>query len=714
MGRWRQERVAQVAADDADLESKQVTLKLRHRLIVEFTIPLPAYQSTFKLVFTLKFYSFRQNHRRYSFPGLYYSLQRYLHRTPVHPLGGLANTMPRRQLTVLAAFLFFTVCIYSALRISNQHAKLDVERTGNARSEQAPLKQSLHHNKPDSTPTPAPKPSIIESAKSAGESQDSWGNGNNMEGGPKAKNVPGSEQHPIQYLMADARQELDDMTKRQSKDLKDAVKEYRRRYGMPPPPHFDKWFEFATSNNVQLVDEFDTIHTLITPFWGLKPKTIRARAKESLGFDNALIGVAIRNHTISHMDGGVEWQRNATQGMMAAFLQYLPDMDLAFNTHDEPRVVVPHDDLTRLITKAKTENMPASNSNKRPTNDFSQTSPELSDKMIFEQVKQSRFNSFGRQATWTHSRMSCPPSSPARILEEDERWDDVSQYGVSELGFVYNLTAMTDICFSPSLSSTYGFFDRPNMYKVVHDLFPIFSQSKISSYNDIIYPSPWYWYEKVKYKQEEDMTWDKKLSKLYWRGSTTGGFSRDGGWRRQHRQHFVKKINAGGQAKIITNHESERRPNWAVTEVSRADYSTLTDVAFSHVGQCDEGDCHAQQAFFNVSSRVNQTDAWGYKYLLDMDGNAFSGRFLAFLQSMSLTFKFALFREWHNEWLRPWVHYVPLSLQGDDWLETVRFFNDSSLGESGAKDMAVESRDWAEKTMRKEDMEVWFFRLLLE
>ncbi len=33
---------------------------------------------------------------------------------------------------------------------------------------------------------------------------------------------------------------------------------------------------------------------------------------------------------------------------------------------------------------------------------------------------------------------------------------------------------------------TYGFFDRPNAFNIVHDLFPIFSQSKISSFADMI------------------------------------------------------------------------------------------------------------------------------------------------------------------------------------------------------------------------------------
>lgn len=455
---------------------------------------------------------------------------------------------------------------------------------------------------------------------------------------------------------------------------------------------------------MQLVDEFDSIHDLITPFWGLKPRTIRQRAKEALGYDNALIGVAIRSHGVSHTEGGSEWQRNATKGMMVKFVQYLPDMDLAFNVHDEPRVMVPHDDLSRLVHKAKTESMPTCNANKRPANDFSPTPPELTDGGSFDESKVTRFNVFAHQATWTHSRMSCLPDSPARVLEDD-RADDLSKYAVSELGFVYNATAMSDICLNPSLRSTHGFFDWPNAFKVMHDLFPIFSQSKISSFSDIIYPSPWYWYGKVAYEDDQDRPWAEKQNKLYWRGSTTGGFSRSGGWRRQYRQHFVQKINARDEALVMVNGGDEEKPRWEAQRAPRGDYREFIDVHFSHVGQCGLGDCEAQAQFFNVKGRVEQQDAWAYKYLLDMDGNAFSGRFYAFLRSKNLTFKLAVFREWHSEWLKPWAHYVPLSPQGADWLETVRFSGNSSLGDGEAERIATASRDWATKVVRKEDME---------
>ncbi|KAK5990145.1 Beta-1,2-xylosyltransferase 1-like protein [Cladobotryum mycophilum] len=576
--------------------------------------------------------------------------------------------MRRRPHNVVAAVLFFSFCAYTFIRIATR----------------PPLLETLE-------PTP-------------GEEKTStpvtWEELPTITGGPKPKSAPGTSSHPISYLMTDAQKEFEQVKKRQSTSLEAAVKEYRRRYGMPPPPHFDKWYEFAKSNGVQLVDEFDTIYDLITPFWGLQPKTIRSRVKEALGFDNGLVGVAIRNHEVTHTESGLEWQQNATKGMMEKFIKYLPDMDLAFNIHDEPRVMIPHDDLSRLVDKAKKETMAALNANTRLVNDFSARAPELNDGRSFEETKLSRFNVFPHQATWTNSRMSCPPDSPARILD-DERADDLSKYGVSDLGFIYNMTAMSDICFTPSLSSSYGFFDRPNTYKVVHDLFPIFSQSKVSSYADIVYPSPWYWYEKVAYNEGMDKPWNQKDDSLYWRGSTTGGFSRSG--------HFVQKINSKAEAKIMVNNGD----SWEAKEVPRGDYRDLIDVHFSHVGQCDPGDCEAQVQFFDVVDHVEQQDAWGYKYLLDIDGNAFSGRFYAFLQSHSLTFKLALFREWHSEWLKPWVHFVPMSLQGDDWLENVRFFNDSSSADAGQK-MAAASREWANKMVRKEDMEAWFFRLLLE
>ncbi|GAQ11233.1 hypothetical protein ALT_8554 [Aspergillus lentulus] len=522
-----------------------------------------------------------------------------------------------------------------------------------------------------------------------------------------------TDRHPIATLVGNAEQEFEQLYSRQSKTLTEAVNEYRRRYHMHPPPHFDKWFQFAQSRGVQLIDEYDTIYHSLLPFWAIEPKVIRERAREALGYDNAVIGVLIRKGKVTLVEGGgdgLKWQRDATVGMMSDFVEFLPDMDLVFNTHDEPRVVIPSDDLRRMVSIAKGSVLPKSFQNQSPKNAWSPRPKDLNKGDRIDEVRTTRFNRYAHQPTWTDSRASCPVDSPARSLNEDAP-DNAVAYKRGDPGFIYNTTAFSDICNTPSLRNTYGFFDRPNAFDVVHDLFPIFSQSKISSFQDILYPSPWYWVNKVPYAEENDYPWDKKQEKMFWRGSTTGGFSRAGGWRRQHRQIFVGNINSVDNVRVLAKTTDGQ---WQTKEVSRADYRDLFDVKFTFIGQCDPNDCDAQREFFEVVDAVGQQDAWAYKYLVDIDGNAFSGRYYAFLHSNSLVCKVAIFREWHDEWIKPWVHYVPLSLVGDEYVETMRYFVTEDEGKNTAAKIAGQGRDWALKALRNDDMEVWFFRLLLE
>ena len=521
------------------------------------------------------------------------------------------------------------------------------------------------------------------------------------------------DSHPIFQLVDAAAKEAEDKIKKQSKSLSEAVVEYRRRYKIPPPPNFDKWYYFAKDKGVQLIDEYDTVYHSLLPFWALKPALIRGRARESLGFDNALMGVSIRGGMVTNTGRGPEWQQVATTGMMRDFLKYLPDMDLAFNLHDEPRVVIPHDDLERLVKKAIDEAVPAASAIGSPRNSWSPRPTDANDGRTIPEVRTTRFNRFAHQPTWTHSRLSCPPQSPSRALDESTP-DDTAVYTFSELHLVRNKTAFSDICNSPSFRETFGFFDRPNAFDIVHDLFPIFSQSKVSSFQDILYPSPWYWANKVPYKSSKDYNWADKQSRLWWRGSTTGGFSRDGGWRRQHRQQVVRSVNGLDKTRILEKVADEGKKRWNLKEVSKPDYKSLFDVHFSHVGQCDPGDCDAQREFFEIAKTAAQDDAWYYKYLLDIDGNAFSGRFYAFLKSHSLVLKMAVFREWHEEWIKPWLHYVPLSLSGEEYVEVLRYFDQDDEGREQAVTVAEAGREWSNKVLRNEDFEVWLFRLLLE
>ena len=45
---------------------------------------------------------------------------------------------------------------------------------------------------------------------------------------------------------------------------------------------------------------------------------------------------------------------------------------------------------------------------------------------------------------------------------------------------------------------------------------------------------------------------------------------------------------------------------------------------------------------------------WAYKYLLDLDGMSYSGRFMAFMASDSVVVKSTIYQEYFSDWIQPW------------------------------------------------------------
>lgn len=75
--------------------------------------------------------------------------------------------------------------------------------------------------------------------------------------------------HPILTLINRGRIEWESKVARQSKSLREAVLEYKRRYSKNPPAGFDQWYAFALQHQVGLVDEYDQISRDLFPFWAL-------------------------------------------------------------------------------------------------------------------------------------------------------------------------------------------------------------------------------------------------------------------------------------------------------------------------------------------------------------------------------------------------------------------------------------------------------------
>lgn len=165
--------------------------------------------------------------------------------------------------------------------------------------------------------------------------------------------LTGSKQHPIELLAEKAKVKHADMLKRQSKTLEEAIIEYRRRYSREPRPGFDNWYKAAVEANVSIIDEYDTVIAAFEPFWGVPGKEIRARVQEAI-FPRVgktpIIGVHLKDKKVSPTyDGNMyaPWHSRVLKDWIERYVDYLPDLDIAFNSHDEPEVVVPYDELER-------------------------------------------------------------------------------------------------------------------------------------------------------------------------------------------------------------------------------------------------------------------------------------------------------------------------------------------------------------------------------
>lgn len=84
--------------------------------------------------------------------------------------------------------------------------------------------------------------------------------------------------HPIPHLMDEAEHRFRALLSRQSRSLRAAVKEYKRRYGRNPPKGFDAWWQFAQANKVKMIDEYDGLINDLQPYWGMTGEEFRQRA----------------------------------------------------------------------------------------------------------------------------------------------------------------------------------------------------------------------------------------------------------------------------------------------------------------------------------------------------------------------------------------------------------------------------------------------------
>ncbi|KAF1946861.1 hypothetical protein EJ02DRAFT_418207 [Clathrospora elynae] len=544
-------------------------------------------------------------------------------------------------------------------------------------------------------------------------------------------------EHPITTLIdvATVQHEQWASQAHRSNSLAEAVVHYRQRYNRDPPPNFDKWYHFAVSRSSIVIDDYDNIEEDLAPFSSFSPDDLRLRTATVLATNEAVGGIRVRNgktEVFNTVPETHQWMMDGAASMIQQFAEYLPDMDLALNLQDESRVAVPYERLQDALDNPQPYPTPEPS---RPLKDFSADRASKwpdpahirTDPNFFE-------NASVKSSFQTYGSIACPPNSRAR---RERHWNTKTfchtcTQDHSMGAFVANWTLSADPCHQPDIANLHGMHLSPASLMGTHDVVPIFSQSRAPGYVDIRYPSPWNYMDKTKYEFDEkfpDSHFQDKENTLFWRGSTTEGVTTHGTWKGMLRQRLVHLLsNETSRQPILLpkgDHSGQLEYVLKRTTDIKKYLETKTDVRFvDEINHCAGQDCIDQTREFGFGLPIDFKKHWRHRYLFDLDGPAFSGNFLPFLHSNSVILKTRFFTEWYEGRLTAWKHFVPVDLRLHDLFSTLAYFGGWGVEDRGkrmmegrnreAERVAREGRVWAMKVLRKEDMEVYFFRLLLE
>lgn len=559
-----------------------------------------------------------------------------------------------------------------------------------------------------------------------------WHFGEKLEGPYKPRDA-----HPISQLMAEADKAWALYENSRSTTFRQTVSKYRRKYGRHPPPGFEKWYQFARKKNVHNIDDFEQIMDDLRPFWAIEPKKLRNLAANMWRNDkDGVSGIHIRKHKVVKVTNK-SWRSETLVTLIEKIAKYLPDMDIAMNRLDQPRVVVPWEDMqAHLRNEMETRRMPPD-----IFQNFTTGMDEFLNITSFEEEPAHKedpgwFPAHGKQYMET-AKLACPPESHARSNEIPKA--DVEERYKNRLGgVVTNFNLSTDLCtVGPEIQDLHGFLYSGSTVIPTKRLVPIFGECKVNVNSDILFPANMYWKHDERYDYDErhdNLVWEHKSDSMIWRGVTSGGAQTSDNWQRMHRQRLVKMVNstemANQEVRILTEQPEKQDEFENFRQFHPSDFAANhTDVGFTGTMSCIP-DCSFYNDVFAIKPTAPFPEQFKQKFLVDVDGHSFSGRWHAFLESKSLGIKATIFREWHDSRLFAWRHFVPMDNRYDDVYTILTYFLGVGTGapsgqetlkeayvmrhDAEGKRLANQGREWAKKVLRRDDIEIYMFRLLLE
>ncbi|KAH0612792.1 uncharacterized protein H6S33_009172 [Morchella sextelata] len=546
--------------------------------------------------------------------------------------------------------------------------------------------------------------------------------------------------------MKAGQEEWNSMLSRQSKTLEEAVQEYHRRYSMAPPDGFDDWFNYAQSQNVVLIDEFDEMMKSLVPFRKLGPEEVRRRTAilNRIPNDVNLLRVSGDGNEFKYemvLQTGARTER--TEGLISMLRpvekllakRKWKEFDVVVNELAESRVL--GGDWNSRVLKGGKE---------AEGLEGYEFSKEVWEAHGFGEMSliRSVAKACGEDSAFAKANPTFRVSKKVEEKEDgesgDEGWDDMElredgvkvEVEIVEMAKLEGLEWLqdVDVCNHPELTQYHSGFRTTHL--TTRGLYPMLSFGAPSAYSDILFPTSYQYGGNPDYKYipEEDMPWDKKENGLYWRGSPTGGGYGDKEFGSMHRHRLVTMTNppmpapAEGTELNFTLTGADAENNMLAKYISKTDYDEqFTNVTFVEIAQdnCNFFECNALNSFFKFGEHKPLKEVWRWKYVIDVDGWGYSARWRALIVSKSLALKSTIYHEWYSERMVPWVHFVPISAKMDELYDVLGYFLGGGedapeivAHEEEAKKIAEAGKDWADKNMRNEDMIVYVWRLMLE
>jgi hypothetical protein len=600
--------------------------------------------------------------------------------------------------------------------------------------------------------------------------------------------------HPIEHLMNVAKKRFEKMENNEIHSIEQAAAQYRKLRGRHPPPGFDAWYNYATSQNAVVNERFwDQIYDDLAPFWSLDPVILR---KQAHVFSPK---ISIRNGQVEAKTHNQHSKLEIWEDMLTTLANraHLPDIDFPLNVNNEPAMLVPWEAIDTALTRSRKIML-------EPLDILTNCSGLEDIDTITENYKwepewlgprlRHPSSHLGPRPLWSLVRPACPPHRPTRQEHiYNDIWDP--EGGVNEAhtatallprglpenslnGFVKNWTTSKDACQHPHLQGLHSAFVSPKEMGVATNLFPLFGDVKFTMGNEILLPSAEEW--NASYASSGTaVPWHEKKDKLYWRASSTPARDPQRYWTRFERERFVSMMNAThveiAEAVIHSGNESTVGVGYArnFRLLPGNEYQLRTqrggklaewvngwaDAGFTSIECAGEGGCGD---FFSTESPSSLDDA---KYAIALD----SSNFIEHLHNAKVTLRTSIYRTWHDGRLVPWLHFIPLDNTLVDLYGVMEYFLGSTVdanaqdfkhavgevqvhehhfkapenanddervsssrngnephfdpptvlrrtagNDDAARQIAEASKDWADRVLRKEDMLIYVYRLILE